>query len=528
VSPAAAPGRVLGDRYRLVSPIARGGMASVWVGDDVLLSRRVAVKTLHPELALDDGLRARFRREAIAAAKLGHPDIVATYDTGEDGDVAYIVMELVDGPTLRTLLDDHGPMSVPQTLRIAREVAAALDHAHRHGVVHRDIKPANVLIPAEGPVKVTDFGIAKATGASDLTRTGTVVGTARYLAPEQVEGGTSDARTDVYAVGLLLYEMLVGRLPFGGDTEMAAAIARVTAAAPAVRTSRPEVPPEVDALVARCLERDPDQRFQDAAELAAALDAAGAAGGTPLAPPLHAGAPAPRRSSTDADSSYESSGAHASAPTAVTARPAPTDPGGPRPEIQRAAPRRRRRTGILPIVLLALLVLGAAGYLVARGLDDGNGSGGGAAGNGNANDAVQIVSAKDFDPFGTEGEHPEAVDRAIDGKPDTFWYTQTYDSPKMAKPGVGLYVVLGRTTDVRTVDVETTKAGWDAAIYVTDTPGTSLAQWGQPLAQGTDLGTHAHFTLKPATSGKAVLLWLTKLPSAAAGYALDVSEVRVG
>src|SRR6476619_2625042 len=179
-------------------------MASVWVGDDVLLSRRVAIKTLHPELALDDGLRARFRREAIAAAKLGHPDIVATYDTGEDGDVAYIVMELVDGPTLRTLLDDHGPMPVPQTLRIAREVAAALDHAHRHGVVHRDIKPANVLIPAEGPVKVTDFGIAKATGASDLTRTGTVVGTARYLAPEQVEGVTSDARTDVYAVGLLL------------------------------------------------------------------------------------------------------------------------------------------------------------------------------------------------------------------------------------------------------------------------------------------------------------------------------------
>ena len=530
MSPAAAPGRVLGDRYRLVSPIARGGMASVWVGDDVLLSRRVAVKTLHPELALDDGLRARFRREAIAAAKLGHPDIVATYDTGEDDDVAYIVMELVDGPTLRTLLDDHGPMPVPQTLRIAREVTAALDHAHRHGVVHRDIKPANVLVPPEGPVKVTDFGIAKATGASDLTRTGTVVGTARYLAPEQVEGGTSDARTDVYAVGLLLYEMLVGRLPFGGDTEMAAAIARVTAAAPAVRTSRPEVTPEVDALVARCLERDPDQRFQDAAELAAALDAAGAAGGTPLAPPLAAGAPAPRRASADSsyDPSRDTSGGHAHAPTTVTARPAPTDPGGPRPEIQRAAPRRQRRTGILPIVLLALVVLGAAGYLVARGLDDGNGSGGGSANNGATGDTVQIVSAKDFDPFGTEGEHPEAVDRAIDGKPDTFWYTQTYDSPTMAKPGVGLYVVLDRTTDVRTVDVETDQGGMERG----DLRGRLPRHVPRPMGPAPRPGHRPRYPralqLKPVTSGKAVLLWLTKLPSAARGYALEVNEVRVG
>ncbi len=179
MSPIAAPGQLLGDRYRLVTPIARGGMASVWVADDILLSRRVAVKTLHPELSLDDGLRARFRREAVAAARLGHPAIVATYDTGEDDDVAYIVMELVDGPTVRRLLDEHDRLPAPEALRIAREVAGAVDHAHRHGIVHRDIKPANVLVAPEGPVKVTDFGIAKAAGTSDLTRTGTVVGTAR-------------------------------------------------------------------------------------------------------------------------------------------------------------------------------------------------------------------------------------------------------------------------------------------------------------------------------------------------------------
>ena len=322
-------------------------MASVWVGDDVLLSRRVAIKTLHPELALDDGLRARFRREAIAAAKLGHPDIVATYDTGEDDDVAYIVMELVDGPTLRRVIDDHGPLPVAEALRVAREVTAALDHAHRHGVIHRDIKPANVLIPTEGPVKVTDFGIAKATGASDLTRTGTVVGTARYLAPEQVEGGTSDARTDVYAVGLLLYEMLVGHLPFGGDTEMAAAIARVAAAAPAVRTTRPDVDPAVDALVARCLERDPALRYQTAAELAGALDAAGATGGSPLAPAMSSGA-IPLASAVAAaapPAARIDSRGDGHAPTTVEARPAPTDPDLPRPAVDRARPRRRRGRG---------------------------------------------------------------------------------------------------------------------------------------------------------------------------------------
>jgi len=516
VSAAAVPGRVLGDRYRLVSPIARGGMASVWVGDDVLLSRRVAVKTLHPELALDEALRARFRREAIAAAKLGHPDIVATYDTGEDGDVAYIVMELVDGPTLRSVLDEHGPLPVARALRIAREVAAALDHAHRHGVVHRDIKPANVLLPADGPVKVTDFGIAKAAGASDLTRTGTVVGTARYLAPEQVEGAGSDARTDVYAVGLLLYEMLLGRLPFGGDTEMAAAIARVTAAAPSVRSSRADVPPEVDAVVARCLERDPAARFQNAAELAAALDAAGAAGGSPLAPPLAPGGPAgPRRGATGGTTTH--------AVTAVEARPAPTDPGGPRPEIERAAPRRRR-AGVVPIVLLALVIVGAVGFLVVRGLD-GGGAGGGNAG-GTPPAKVRIVAAQDFDPYRGDGEHHELVGNVFDDDASTFWTTSQYNSPTMDKPGVGIYVQLASPAKVSTVEVDTKESGWSGAIYVADQPGAKLGDWGQPRAQEQNLGTRARFALHPAVTTRYVLVWITRLPDPTP-HQLQVAEIRV-
>jgi serine/threonine protein kinase len=237
------PGRVLAGRYRLEQRIARGGMATVWLSHDELLGRRVAVKTLHPDLAVDEKLRGRFRQEAIAAAALSHPNIVATYDTGEDDGSAFIVMELVEGPSLRQVIDKSGSLDPGPAVEIARQVAAALEHAHRNGIVHRDIKPANVLVPREGLVKVTDFGIAKATGSADLTRTGMVVGTARYLSPEQVQGLPTDARTDVYALGLVLYEMLTGRPAYQGDSEMATAVARLTGPPPPIPTIRPNVPP---------------------------------------------------------------------------------------------------------------------------------------------------------------------------------------------------------------------------------------------------------------------------------------------
>src|SRR5207344_679984 len=253
---------------------ARGGMATVWIAQDPLLSRRVAVKLLLPELAVDDALRVRFRNEAIAAAKLTHPGIVATYDTGDDDGTAYIVMELVEGRTLRRLMDDHGRLSVHEAVDISSQVADALEHAHRQGLVHRDIKPANVLVQTDGRVKVTDFGIAKAAGGDDLTRTGTVMGTARYLAPEQVNGKPTDPRTDVYALGLLMFEALVGHPPFGGDTDIATAMARLTTAAPAVRAERPEVSQALDDVIHRCLARQPAARFGSAAAVRDALDQA--------------------------------------------------------------------------------------------------------------------------------------------------------------------------------------------------------------------------------------------------------------
>lgn len=264
-------GRVLGERYRLIRLIARGGMAAVWEADDTRLSRRVAVKILDPHHAGDEAHRARFRREAIAAAGLAHPGIVATYDTGDDDGVAYIVMELVDGPTLRDVLASRGRLSVGEAASIAVQIADALTFAHERGLVHRDVKPANVLIQRDGRVKVTDFGIAKAAADGDLTRAGSVIGTARYLSPEQIGGEAARATADVYSLGLVLYEMLAGRLPFTGETEVAAALARLHAEPPRLSTVRDDVAPGLDDAVARALARDVAHRFPSAAALRAAV-----------------------------------------------------------------------------------------------------------------------------------------------------------------------------------------------------------------------------------------------------------------
>ncbi|MEO7556824.1 MAG: protein kinase, partial [Acidimicrobiales bacterium] len=220
-------GRLLAGRYRLDALIASGGMAQVWEATDRVLTRPVAVKILHAHLAADDTFVERFRREAIAAARLAHPSIVAIYDTCSENGMEAIVMELVRGTTLRHLLDERRTLDASEAVGVIGQVADALDVAHKAGVVHRDVKPANILLSNDGRVLVADFGIAKAAEVSDLTGTGTTLGTVKYLSPEQVEGANVDARTDVYALGVVLYECLCGRPPFVADTEAATALARL-------------------------------------------------------------------------------------------------------------------------------------------------------------------------------------------------------------------------------------------------------------------------------------------------------------
>jgi len=503
VSNPAAPGRTLDGRYRLQSLLARGGMASVWLGDDTLLARPVAVKTLHPELALDADTRTRFRNEAVAVASLAHPDIVATYDTGEDDGVAYLVMELVDGPNLRRLLDEGGALPVAEALRIARGVAAALDHAHRNGIVHRDIKPANVLVPPHAPVKVTDFGIAKAGDGPDLTRTGTVLGTARYLSPEQLSGGPVDARTDLYGLGLLLHEMLAGRAPFTGDSEATAALARLTTPPPPLRSLRPDVPPRLEAITLRCLALDPADRYPDAAALGE--DLAEMAGGADL----HLASPGGDRTR------------HA---TPAAPGPPPSQAPPARPGSGRRA--RRRGTPAWPWALLGVLLMlagAAGGYLIVRRLESSAGNGAGSSG---ATTAPQVTGITDFDPEGGDGENPDQAGRATDGDASSAWSTESYRSPDFGggKSGVGLALELAADADVSNVEVETDLAGWSAQIYVAESPGAALADWGQAVASGADLGTTARFEILPAARGKAVLVWLTRLPTSGR---LAIAEVRV-
>ncbi|HEY4378410.1 MAG TPA: serine/threonine-protein kinase, partial [Acidimicrobiales bacterium] len=260
-SPPSTPGPPIGDlsglllagRYRLTGRIASGGMAQVWEANDEILARHVAVKILHPHLAADESFVRRFRAEAVAAARLAHPSIVSIYDTFADQGVEAIVMELVRGTTLRARLDERGALDVGEVLAIGAQVADALNDAHHHGLVHRDVKPANILLSSDGRVLVADFGIAKAAEGGDHTSEGLMVGTAKYVAPEQVEGKPVDGRTDLYALGVVLYEALCGRPPFVADTDAATALARLHTPPLRLRQMRAGIPKPVEDVVLKAL-----------------------------------------------------------------------------------------------------------------------------------------------------------------------------------------------------------------------------------------------------------------------------------
>jgi serine/threonine-protein kinase len=264
-------GTLFDGRYQVVRKLGAGGMANVYLAEDQELGRRVAIKILNDRHANDDQFVERFRREAKNAAALSHQNIVSIYDRGEAEGTYYIAMEFIDGRSLKELITSRGPAPLNVAIEYARQILAALRFAHRHGIVHRDIKPHNVLVDADGRVKVTDFGIARA-GASQMTEAGSIVGTAQYLSPEQARGTGVDQRSDLYSLGIVLYELVTGKLPFNGDTPVEIAMKHLSQTPELPSTLRPELPRELDLVVTRALAKDPDERYQSAEEMDADLE----------------------------------------------------------------------------------------------------------------------------------------------------------------------------------------------------------------------------------------------------------------
>jgi len=467
---------ILAGRYRLVSLIDRGGMAEVWEGRDEILDRPVAIKVLHPRLAGDDQFQERFKLEAVAAARLAHPNVVATFDTGIDRGVAYIVMELVAGRTLREVLRDEGPLPVAKGVAIAAAVADALHYAHQAGIVHRDVKPANILIGHDGRVKVADFGIAKAASDRDLTQTGAVLGTAKYLAPEQVAGEPQDRRSDVYALGVVLYEMLSGRPPFTGDTDMAVAYQHAHAEPPKLRQLRPDVSRRLESVVLKAMAKAPDQRFATAAEMRAAL----------LSVPFE-----PDEDDDDIT-------------TAMFVRDAPA--------ATHAARHRRSWLEVVVLAIVVVIVLGTVAYLFWQS-QTGKTLLSGTSQTKTAAPATPLApAARAFDPPpGDTHEHDGDLSKLTDGDPNTVWSTEHYDSglAGVPKPGVGFVLVLPSGHKLGHLQIVSPTRGWSASVYVAANAKSQLSQWGTPIGSRVVNGTTT-FDLHGRT-GAAVLVWITDL-----------------
>jgi len=536
---------VLGGRYRLQRSIASGGMAEVWEAQDDILGRRVAVKVLHSHLASDTSFLARFRREAIAAARLAHPNVVATYDTGVDDGVAWIVMERVDGATLREVLSASPRLSPERAVRIAIQVADALDYAHRAGVIHRDVKPANILLTDGDRVKVADFGIAKAAieaaedsgGASfdtgDLTQSGAIVGTAKYLSPEQVNGEPVDGRSDVYALGVVLYEMLCGQVPFTGETDVAVAVQHATATPLRPRQVRADIPVPLEAVVLQAMAKLPAERYNSAAELHAALlavdrrpddnvgDVDLTLHGPAARPPAPAGAWVSPGSKTQVavGSSTQVGPGPAGAP--VRPGPHPTPPG------RTPASGHTTRPRLVPVLVLAVAVvtLGVVGVLFARS-DTGQGLLGSSSKSADKAPPVTVVSAAAFDPPpGDNTEHDADVANLTDGNPATTWATEQYGNGQFGglKTGVGVILTLNGPHKLTTLEVASPSHGWSAEVYVADTtsPRPPPSGWGGAVATKTGIDGNATFDLN-AKTGSVVLVWITNLGDPGAVTLSDV------
>jgi serine/threonine-protein kinase len=488
-------GTLLSKRYRLDAKVGTGGMSTVYRAFDTVLERQVAIKLMHREIAGDSDQLERFRREARAVAQLNHPHVVGVIDAGEEGDegeggltTPYIVFEYVEGETLKDRIRRNGSLPVAEAIAYAIEIARALGAAHEHQIVHRDVKPQNVLIDEEGAAKVTDFGIARTLHQEGLTADGRVLGTTDYVSPEQALGHPVSGQSDLYSLGIVLFEMLTGDVPFKGDNQVAVAMKHVREELPDVQLRRPEVSAALAAVLDRATAKDLARRYPDARSMIADLEEVLAI---------------------------------------ETARHGQVT--GEATSVLRTLPVQTRKK--LPLrarsstkALLALVVVGvaiAAGLtLLAAGQTErgtGNRSGAPAAPGDPQPVSLKQRSPTDFDPIGGDGEHPEQTSAVVDGVASSAWSTERYDSGALNKAGVGLVIDAAPKVAATQLEIRTPTPGFEATIYVAASSIPSQAPpaggWTRVSAADVAVGRDEKISLDTAGNGyRRYLVWITKLP----------------
>jgi tRNA A-37 threonylcarbamoyl transferase component Bud32 len=495
-------GTVLSGRYKLEAKLGSGGMSTVYLARDTTLDRQVAVKVLHREMSEQEDQLQRFRQEARAVAKLSHPNVVAVIDAGEDGGHPYIVFEYVEGETLKQRINRVGALDAQEALAYAIEIARGLTVPHGRNMIHRDIKPQNVLIDAEGRAKLTDFGISRQLEQDGMTATGRVLGTTDYVAPEQAMGHPADQRSDVYSLGVVLYEMLTGQVPFSADSQVGVAMKHVNEELPDVQQRRPELSAAAAMVVERATAKDPAERYQEVGEM---ID--------------------------DLATALEVEAARAGAAT------------GEATSVLEAVPAEERKlpgaSGRWSRLALVLLVLGFAAAIAAVVLiSSGTGPGGGGGALKDKGTPVAISSASDYDPQGDGEEDPATVSLAVDGNPTgTAWSSEHYDTDTFAgtksgpDPGVGLYLTAKATAKPAEMIVRTPTPGWDAEVFAAASgPPEELSEWGEPIGEVADAEDLEEVELHLASPAKYFLLWFNKAATARdqeGRFQIEVSDVKL-
>src|SRR3954447_16576380 len=492
-------GTVLSGRYRLEAKLGSGGMSTVYLARDETLDRAVAVKVMHREMSEQEDQLERFRQEARAVAKLSHPNVVAVIDAGEDGGHPYIVFEYVEGETLKQRISRLGALDVQEAIAYAIEIARGLIVAHSRRMVHRDVKPQNVLIDAEGRAKLTDFGISRQLEQDGMTATGRVLGTTDYVAPEQAMGHAVDPRSDIYSLGVVLYEMLIGQVPFHADSQVGVAMKHVNEDLPDVQRRRPEVSAAAALVVERSTAKEPAERYQDVGEMTDDLETAREV-------------EAARAGTTTGE-----------ATSVLDALPPPN--------------RKLAGRGRWPWAAIALLVLVGGGALLAAKLISDGTLGGGGANNGKGG-PVEISSATDYDPQGDGEEIGSKVGLAVDGNPTgTAWETEHYDSSTFAgtktgpDPGVGIYVTASSEARPQEMIVRSATPGWDAEVFASPSgPPEVLSDWGEPVGEAVDADTTEEIRLDVRKPSRYFLLWINKASEArdqAGRFQVEISDISL-